>query len=334
MPVSGALCSGTAGVGTSTGDDGYLAARRWQITAGYRWQKSDRPFIGTEEQVERRRLGIVSINRIQLFDVGVTYGVSRRFSISAGIPFLIASRTRPGNVDRLMGIPNAPDQVYKSVGFGDLAVSGRVWLARPPAEKRQNISIGFGVKFPTGKKDVSDEVNTPTGRVRRIVDPSIQLGDGGFGFTIDVLAFKSFQRFTLFGAGTYLFSPRNTNGVSAGRVRPSEAVMSVSDQYLARGGVAIPIRAIKGFAFNIGGRIEGVPRTDVFGKSDGFRRPGYAFSIEPGVTYTRKKETWSLNIPIAVRRVRLWSVPEIRDNVRDAAAFADYFILVGYSRRF
>ena len=109
--------------------------------------------------------------------------------------------------------------------------------------------------------------------------------------------------------------------------------MSVSDQYMARGGVAVPIRSIRGLAVNFGGRIEGVPRSDVFGKSDGFRRPGYAVSVEPGFTFTRKKETWSLNVPIAVERVRLWSVPEIRDNVRDAAAFADYLILVGYSRR-
>lgn len=333
-PVSGALCSGTSAAGTSTGDDGYLAPGDWQISVGYRWLMSHRPYIGTEEQIERRRLGIVSINRIHLFDVGVTYGVTRRFSISASVPFMIASRTRPGNVDRLQGIPNAPDQIYKSVGFGDVAISGRMWLVRPPAEKRQNISIGFGLKFPTGEKNVSTVVNTPTGPQRRINDQSIQLGDGGFGFTLDALAFKSFKHFTLSGSGTYLFNPRNINGVPAGRTRPSEAVMSVSDQYLARAGVAIPIRPVRGLAFSIGGRLEGVPSSDVFGKSDGFRRPGYAVSVEPGVYFTRKKETWSVNIPIAVLRNRVRSVPEIRDNVRDAAAFADYLILVGYSRKF
>lgn len=332
--MSGALCSGTIADPALTGDDGYLAPGGWQISAGYRWQHSHRPYIGTVEQVERTRLGIVSQNRIHLFDVGVTYGVSRRFSVSASIPIMIASRTRPGNVDRLQGIPNAPDQIYKSVGFGDLAISGRMWLVRPPAENRQNISIGFGMKFPTGKKDVSDWVNTPTGRARRLADQSIQLGDGGFGFSLDALAFKSFKHFTLFGTGTYLFNPRNTSGVPAGRIRPSEAVMSVSDQYLARVGVAVPIRRMRGLALNFGGRLEGVPSSDVFGKSDGFRRPGYALSVEPGASYTRKKETWSVNIPVAVRRERIRSVPEIRDNVRDAAAFADYLILVGYSRRF
>jgi hypothetical protein len=332
--VSGALCSGTTDVTATTGNDGYLAPGDWQISVGYRWQHSHRPYIGTDEQEDRIRLGIVSQNRIHLFDVGVTYAATRRFSVSASIPFMIASRTRPGNVDRLMGIPNAPDQVYRSVGFGDLAVSGRFWIVRPPAEKRQNISIGFGLKFPTGKKNVSDEVNTPTGRVRRIVDQSIQLGDGGFGFTIDVLAFKSFKHFTLSGSGVYLFNPRNTNGVPAGRPRPSEAVMSVSDQYLARVGASVPIRRVNGLALYFGGRLEGVPSSDVFGKSDGFRRPGYALSVEPGISYIRKKETWSLNVPVPVRRERIRSVPEIRDNVRDAAAFADYLILVGYSRRF
>ena len=57
-------------------------------------------------------------------------------------------------------------------------------------------------------------------------------------------------------------------------------------------------------------------------------------NLEPGIIYARKKEVWSVNVPIAVRRNRLESVPEHRDNVRDAAAFADYLILVGYLRRF
>ena len=332
--MSGALCSGTVGTTGLSEDDGYLAPGDWQVSVGYRWQKSARAFIGTEEQEERRRLGVISINRIHLFDVGVTYGVTPRLSVSASVPFLAATRTRPGNVDRLAGFPNAPDQVYKSVGFGDLAVSGRLWLIRPPAERRRNVSIGFGVKLPTGKKDVSTVVDTPTGRRRIFNDQSIQLGDGGFGFTADIFAFRSYKHLTVFGSATYLFNPRNTSGVPTGRPRPSEAVLSVSDQYVARSGVVVPIRRIKGLALNFGGRLEGVPSSDVFGKSDGFRRPGYAISFEPGFSYTRKKETWTVNIPVPIRRDRIRSVPEIHDNVRDAAAFADYIILAGYSRKF
>ncbi len=154
------------------------------------------------------------------------------------------------------------------------------------------------------------------------------------GAEVDALAFKSFKHFTLSGSGTYLFNPRNTNGVPAVRPRPSEAVMSVSDQYLARVGVSIPVRKVRGFAFNFGGRLEGVPSSDVFGKSDGFRRPGYALSVEPGFSYSHKRETWTLNVPVPILRNRIRSVPEIQDNVRDAAAFADYLVLVGYSRRF
>jgi hypothetical protein len=288
-PVSGALCSGGVGGTPADGDSGYLEPGHWEVSAGYRWQHSSRPYIGTVEQVEFARQGLVSPNNIHLFNVGITYGVTRRFSVSVGIPFMIASRTRPAAWDRLGGIPNPTDQVYKSVGFGDVDIYGRLWLVRPPAEKHQNILIGFGVKLPTGKTDVSDDVNTPTGRRRLIVDQSIQLGDGGFGLTLDALAFKSFKRFTVFGLGTYLFNPRNTNGVHSGRPRLSEAVFSVSDQYLARAGVVVPVRKIRGFSISIGGRLEGVPRSDIFGKSDGFRRPGYAFSVEPGFIYRRKK---------------------------------------------
>ena len=188
--MSGALCSGAAGGSAAIGDDGYIAPGGWQIGVGYRWQHSHRPFVGTDVQEERIRLGTVSQNRIHLFSVDVTYGITHRFSVSVNVPFMIATRTRPGIFDRLMGIPNAPDQVYKSVGFGDISISGRMWVLRPPPEKPRNVSIGFGIKLPTGKKDVADWVNTPTGRQKIIVDQSIQLGDGGYGFIVEAQAFK------------------------------------------------------------------------------------------------------------------------------------------------
>ncbi|MGH9881061.1 MAG: hypothetical protein ACRD6N_06455 [Pyrinomonadaceae bacterium] len=117
--------------------------------------------------------------------------------------------------------------------------------------------------------------------------------------------------------------------------RPSEAIMSVADQYLARAGLSRPIPSTRQWAFTIGWRIEGVPVRDLIGKSNGFRRPGYGMAVEPGVQYFRARDTWSVTVPIAAGRNRKRSVSDILVGSRGGdAAFADYMILLGYSHRF
>jgi hypothetical protein len=84
----------------------------------------------------------------------------------------------------------------------------------------------------------------------------------------------------------------------------------------------------------MGGRIEGVPVHDLIGSSEGFRRPGYAVSAEPSVSWRRGPHTVSLTVPIAVERNRQRSVPDLARGSHGDAAFADYVVLAGYWRRF
>jgi hypothetical protein len=160
------------------------------------------------------------------------------------------------------------------------------------------------------------------------------LGDGGTGIVLDLQGFKNVWRTTLYASGIYPINPQNTNGVRTGRGRPSEAIMSVADQYLARAGAVFPVWQVRGLAFSFGGRIEGVPVRDIIGKSEGFRRPGYAISVEPGLLYARGKNSWNVSAPIALERNRRRSVTDIMDGRHGDAAFADYVLLVGFSRRF
>jgi hypothetical protein len=110
--------------------------------------------------------------------------------------------------------------------------------------------------------------------------------------------------------------------------------MSVADQYLVRAGMSRPVPKTRRFAYTAGWRIEGVPVRDLIGKSNGFRRPGYAMSVEPGLEYFRRRDTFSVTVPIAVRRNRKRSVSDILVGGAGDAAFADYFITFGYSHRF
>src|SRR5262249_42651514 len=127
---------------------------------------------------------------------------------------------------------------------------------------------------------------------------------------------------------------QDTNGVRTGRSRPLEAIMSVTDQYLARAGVVYPVSKIRGLAVGLGVRDEGVPARDILGKSNGFRRPGYAVDVEPGLIYSRGKQSWSVSVPVPFRRDRTQSLTDKHDGIHGDAAFADYVLLVGYSRRF
>ncbi|MFN0107720.1 MAG: hypothetical protein ACKVZH_02620 [Blastocatellia bacterium] len=339
VPVIGACSShsstgdSASGASASGGDTNTPGKGEWQISVGYRGQRSSKHFVGVVEQKQRQVLGTAIINNIHLFDVAVSYTATPRLTFTVGMPVMFAKRKRPGSLD-LPRIPNSPDQIFHSAGIGDVSIGARMWVLRPPSESRQNIAFGVGLKLPTGKSGVTDTVPTVGGNVTRVVDQSIQLGDGGVGLILDMQAYKAIKFLTFFAAGTYLINPRSTNGVLTGRTRPSEAVMSVSDQYAARVGVAVPAPKIRGLSLSLSGRYEGVPVRDLIGNSDGFRRPGYAVSVEPGFIYTRKNDTWSVGAPIAVQRNRIRSVSDIADDRSGDAAFADHVLLIGYSRRF
>ena len=80
--------------------------------------------------------------------------------------------------------------------------------------------------------------------------------------------------------------------------------------------------------------MEGVPVRDAFGSSNGFRRPGYAISVEPTLMYTRNRYMFSVSVPWAVERNRKTSVTDMVNHIHGDAAFADYLLLVSVSRHF
>ena len=82
-------------------------------------------------------------------------------------------------------------------------------------------------------------------------------------------------------------------------------VNSVADQYLFRVGGATQIPGVRHFSGSLAFRAEGLRRYDIFGRSDGFRRPGYELYLEPGFAYVYKGQSLSFNMPIGLYRNRL-----------------------------
>jgi hypothetical protein len=186
-PLVGVQCAGTEG--TSSRGSGLLDPGRWQIAVGFRKQRSHRHFVGTEEQTQRATAGTEVVNNTYLYDVALTYAVNKRFNMTVGVPFQRSTRRRGTSA-----------QIFHSVGIGDISLTGRMWLKRPPAETGWNVSFGLGLKLPTGKKDYENTVpaSSGTGTVTQNVDQSIQLGDGGWGIPLDIQAYKRIGKTTLY----------------------------------------------------------------------------------------------------------------------------------------
>ena len=297
------------------------------MTVAYRYQPSSRHFIGTVEQVQREINGNQIQNIYHFWDVAVDRQLTPRFSVNGSLPILFAYRNQLYN----------PIGKYNVRGIGDATFGVRAWIFNPQSETtRDNISIGLSLKVPTGKYDSTGAAKDNRGNpLIATADQSIQAGDGGTGLAVDIQGYHhTYFNTLMYFSATYLFNPRDTNGVATFRTAPGETVMSVSDQYLYRGGLAHAIPKVRGLAASVGGRMEGVPVRDAFGKSNGFRRPGYAISVEPGLLYARGKYTYSASAPLAVERNRKTSVADYQNHRHGDAAFADFSLVFSASRRF
>ena len=166
--------------------------------------------------------------------------------------------------------------------------------------------LGGGVKLPTGNDHATDVFPDSTGlastNLERHVDISALPGDGGWGVIMDAQGFKQMWRVMSFGSGTYLANPKNTGSmrrstlVTAAAPTALSGYNTVSDQFVLRAGATIGIT--RQIAATIAWRAEGVPRYDLWGRADGFRRPGVEVYWEPGVTLLTGRHAVSLNIPI------------------------------------
>lgn len=339
------------GCGGNSANTALFTKGQWQASANYRYFRSFRHFRGSHEEVERVENGTEVINKTHAIDLGLSYSLSNRFSVTATLPVISNDRSslyeHYGN--SLTANPEQKRFHTGSFGIGDLRLSGTYWLLNPEKHFKTNVAVGLGVKLPTGNENVNDEFHKRRATdgsdsiFVRPVDQSIQLGDGGVGVSFEVQAFTALShRALLFVNAFYLSNPRNTNntltrGGTAPTGEPLTAYHSVADQMAGRLGVNYFLWPAQGLAVNAGGRFEGIPAKDLIGKSEGFRRPGYIISAEPGLSWQNRNVFVTLNVPIALYRNRVKSVFDLADPTGQRhgdAAFADYSVNLGLAWRF
>ena len=313
-------------IGGPASQGGYLAPGEFDLGIGYRHQYSFRHFIGPAEQKQRIAMGNEVENKINLENLSLTYQMTRRFSVTANLPVLTASRHT-----------NNTDVFQLSDGVGDTSFLASGWLWNPTENTRGNVQLGIGFEIPTGQDNVTTLENGSKGPTTVTNDYSIQPGSGGYGIVFQWASYKNVKSTQLYFNGSYLATPQNTNNVLRSATAASQPLTqynSISDQYLLEAGIAVPFPKVPGLTLTFGPRFEGVPANDLIGDSLGFRRPGFALSVEPGVQYYRGGSTFVFSVAAATYRDRTKSAPDVILGTHGDAAFADYVWLASYSYRF
>jgi len=317
----------------SIGIDGVTAtpgSDKWDFSENYEHFRSYLDFIGSNNNTANRNAAANQvINVVDQFDTSLSYAFDPSDSATVDVPYFHATRSQ-----LVSGLGR-----YKTHAsdIGDTRVDVDRWLINPKSNPRGNISLGLGLSIPTGKSNVKDYFHTKTGLVLENVDQSIQPGMGGWGFIFEGNAYyKVASKTSLYANGFYMATPQDTNGTRTTAAITSEtAYNSVYDQYELRAGVTQQLARLGPgeLTGSFGGRWEGVPSDDLIGRSDGFRRPGYVLSIEPGLAYQLPHDSFSLSVPVAEYMNRTQSYPDTLTGGHGDAFFAKFLVLISYSHR-
>jgi len=297
---------------------------QWQVGLSVRHVATDRFWEGSAENEAAAPFGQPINLRLNSADLGATYALSGRTTVSVSVPFSYSTMEFTN--------PDTNRHMYSNTGIGDISATANVWLAAPTRHPHGNVSLGLGVKAPTGSYHASGAIYGATGVATETdLHPSIQLGDGGWAILAQGQAFQQvFARTSVYASGAYSASLReHTDEVWKG------LLVDVPDVYSARAGLAFALVPDQGVSFSLGGRIDGTTMRNLFGKrDDNFRDPGYYAYVEPGLAWVSGVNQFTLNVPVRVHAqydTRTLSDGTLRLGV---GGVNDYIIYAGWSRRF
>lgn len=314
----------------------------WALNLNNRYFRSYKHFVGTVEQKQRVDSGTEVINKVYALDFTLTRVFDKHWSFALTMPISFNARSSKyehyGNTN---SSTNAR-RTTRATGLGDLRFSVYRWMFNPALSYKGNLQLGLGLKLPTGDYRYQDYFyKNDTTAVLGPVDQSIQLGDGGTGFSFEARGYYNIN--TAWGTYAdfyYLMNPREQNGVSTARggtpsansIKYFSNYMSVADQFMVRAGANFKA---KQFTFSGGIRVEALPSSDLIGGNKGFRRPGYILSAEPVISYMNKHMQFYISVPVALKRDRTQSYADKLQTaatgikVQGDAAFADYSLNLG-----
>lgn len=310
------------------GGDIYLGAGTWQLGLAYRGLTSNQVIVGHQVRNDLGAGGQPSIVHSHLLNVSLVYGVTDRLSLTLNTPVYRGSQTGV-HADGLW-------HENTSAGLGEISVSANYWLRDAQAlQPGGNVAIGFGVKAPTGKNNVEGTVWKADGTsVPFPVVPAIELGDGGWGFTLSTKAFHPVrERSYVYGGGSYTLNPKKTTDVV--RSPGSTVPWSVPDTWDANAGVSTLVSPALGLSLNLGVLAYGTPRRDIIGgRDDGNRLPATVGYVSPGIGIVRGAHTFTFSVPVRAYMNFLPSYVDAAAGRSGGGGLARRLILASYAVRF
>jgi hypothetical protein len=354
--------------------NGYtLPKGEFQLGTSYRYFHSFRHFVGSEEQPQRQTTGggfdengNEKGNAVNIYshavDLNISYGLSDRFQVNLSIPYVHNERSQVLAVTKDPVTGQTLEGIRYSVfaqGLADIRLNTTFWVFNPTTATKGNLLIGAGIKLNSGSHTVQDvglALDPVTGEVTHptvTMDQAIQPGDGGIGFSVELQGFRQLYKGIYgFANGYYLFNPREQNGTYKSTLKSPYDLYASPDQYFARAGVMTSVTKSKNVTLSLALRAEGIPAFDKFGGQVAYRRPGFVYAVESGISYRLGKHSFSLYIPYNLYKKRIQSAADIAQTVindtntiadpvkypakkpvNGDAAFADYSINVNYSYR-
>ena len=117
----------------------YLQPCEWEAGMAYRYLRADKVFIEDQYHPEFQRNKSNPDITVHSWDLSVSYGVTKRFSVSLDLPFTYGEATVITN--RLHMVAG---------GLGDLRLVGNLWVLDPPKHPDGNVALGLGAKSAHG----------------------------------------------------------------------------------------------------------------------------------------------------------------------------------------
>ncbi len=306
------------------GDNVYLKAGDWLFSTIYENFTSDRHYQGTNFIPALTSRGPTNVQNA--LSLSASYAVTDRLALTLDAPLLFTSytlnRVPPG------GTTPVKEGTHSS-GLGDMSLRASYWL-RSTYQAKWNVALSFGLQAPTGAADVRDTI------YGSVVpeDVSVQPGAKAWAVPVGAQGFWELRRVAVFGSGSYLFNPRGTTGVPTffgSLSNPhNKQVDSSTDLYLAQWGLVGKPWRKKWPLPSLSYRVSGVPINDVFGPSNGFRRPADVQFIEPGLSFQAGPQVVFFSLGI-LTYVNVKPTPA-NPNVTDAT-IPKYVFNLAFSRR-
>jgi hypothetical protein len=302
----------------------FLRPGEWQVGLSVRRVATNRWFAGDAENEAAAPFGQPVNLRLNSGDLSVTYAATERTSVSVAVPFSY------GTLE--FTHPDLNRHQLSNGGIGDISATANMWLAAPTRHPNGNLSLGLGVKAPTGSYHVTGPSYGPNGIVTQpMLNPTLQLGDGGWAILAQGQAFQQvFARTSVYASGVYSASLRqHSDELWKG------LFVDVPDVYSARAGLGFALAPDQGVSVSLGGRIDGTTMRNLFGKrDDNFRDAGNYAYVEPGIAWASGLNQFTLNVPVRIH-AQYYSRALSDGTFRvGTGGVNDYIIYAGWSRRF